>query len=255
MDMTEPALTERFSEDHLLPLSALQHMVFCPRQCALIHLERIWKDNRVTAEGNVLHRKVHEPSRRKMGEVYTVRSLQLHSLSLGVTGIADAVEFHPPTDTATAPSAPPTTSREACDVPCPAEHVPSLRGRWLVVPVEYKRGRPKKDDCDRVQLCAQAVCLEEMLGCRIVEGSLFYGQTRRRTAVAFDHQLRGLTYRIASQLHDMMASGTTPPPVPGPKCEQCSLVDICLPQRMLRANVGAYLKHAISESLKSENEL
>lgn len=253
--MSESTLPEQFPEDELLPLSALQHMVFCPRQCALIHLEQTWRDNRVTAEGHLLHRKVHEPARRKSGEMYTVRSLQLHSVTLGITGIADAVEFHRPIHTATTPSPRPTTSREACDVAYPAEHVPGLRGRWLVVPVEYKRGRPKKNDCDRVQLCAQAVCLEEMLDCRIVEGSLFYGQTRRRTAVAFDQQLRDLTYQIASQLHDMMASGRTPSPVPGPGCDRCSLLEVCLPRRMSRPNVDAYLNSVIAEAHKTENEL
>jgi CRISPR-associated exonuclease Cas4 len=253
--MSEETLSERFSEDELVALSALQHMVFCPRQCGLIHLEQIWHDNRLTAEGHVLHRKVHEPGRRKTGEVYTVRSLQLHSLTLGVAGIADAVEFHPCTDAATSSSPLPTMARQACDVPRPAGHVPGLRGRWLVVPVEYKRGRPKKDDCDRVQLCAQAVCLEEMLDCRIVEGSLVYGQTRRRTAVAFDQRLRDLTFQVASQLHEMMASGTTPPPVPSPKCERCSLLEVCLPRRLSHPNAGAYLKRVIFEALKSENNL
>jgi len=220
-----------YTEEDLLPLSALQHMVFCPRQCALIHVERIWLDNRLTAEGHLMHRRVHEAGRRKTGEVHTVRSLQLHSLTLGVVGIADAVEFQPADDG---------------EGHRPATRVPGLPGHWLVVPVEYKRGRPKKIDCDRVQLCAQGICLEEMLDCQIPGGALFYGRIRRRESIGFDQQLRDLTRHIALRLHEMIRSGVTPSPEPSKKCERCSLVEACLPQRVAKPGAGAFLQRLTS---------
>ncbi len=185
-----------YAEDELLPISALQHLLFCERQCALIHVEQVWAENRYTAEGRVLHERAHEASSEWRDGVRIVRGLRLRSLRLGLIGIADVVEFH------------------AC----------------VPFPVEYKRGKPKTNACDEVQLCAQAICLEDMLDCEITAGALFYGKTRRRKDVAFDAQLRALTENAAQRLHALVRAGAIPVAVYEPKCESCSLKDVCMPE-------------------------
>ena len=220
-----------FSEDSLLPISALQHLLFCERQCALIHLEQVWAENRLTAEGRLLHERVHDADAETRGDIRIVRGLRLRSLRLGVTGIADVVELH----------------RDDAGVP-----VAELTGRWRVMPVEYKRGKPKPDACDEVQLCAQAMCLEEMMSCVINEGALFYGTPRRRQTVAVDPPLREKTMRAAFRLHELLDGGVTPPAVYEKKCEQCSLSSACLP-RISGMSAFDYLKSTISD-LKSHKE-
>ena len=169
-----------YSEDDLLPVSALQHLLFCPRQCALIHVERLWQENRLTVEGRLLHRRAHDGPAETRDGMRITRGLPLRSLELGLAGTADVVTFRPP---ATAEHAKQTLAelfRQA--------QASGLRD-WQVTPIEYKRGRPKTNDCDRVQLCAQAICLEEMLGLGIESGELFYGRKRRRTRVDFGPDL------------------------------------------------------------------
>lgn len=210
-----------FTEDEMLPLSGLQHLIFCERQCALIHVEQLWVDNRLTVEGTYLHRRADSGETESRGDVRTERSVPLRSLRLGLIGKADAVEFH--------------RSRDG-DVDV-----------WLPFPVEYKRGKPKRDRSDEIQLCAQALCLEEMLGLEIAAGALFYGTTRRRHDVAFDADLRTATETAAERLHRLIASGVTPPAVREPKCESCSLINLCLPAAPRRAarSVAAYLDGAL----------
>lgn len=200
-----------YHDDEFIQLSALQHYLFCPRQCALAYMEMIWEDNRLTMLGNILHEHVHEAGREKRGEVITARGLALSSARLGLSGQADAVEFH----------------RGATGCALPRES-----GRWQPFPVEYKRGKPKKDLSDSVQLCAQAICLEEMLGCAIPEGAFFYGEERRRLPIAFDAALRTETERCVIATHDLLQSGQTPPPTPEKKCKNCSLYDHCLPDAL-----------------------
>ena len=208
-----------YTEDDLLPLSALQHLVFCERQCALIHIEQAWDENRFTAEGRVMHERVHEAGEESRGEVKTARDLSLRSLRLGLVGKADVVEFH----------------REA-------------GGIWRPFPVEHKRGKPKPDESDMVQLCAQALCLEEMLGVRVDSGAIFYGRTRRRLEVDFDGSLRGQTEKTAARLHELIESGLTPKPDYTKKCKSCSLVDLCLPQAIRkRVSVAGYLDRMLEE--------
>lgn len=212
-----------FSEENLLPISALQHLRFCERQCALIHIEGLWAENRLTIEGRHLHTRVdssagaargpggrgsggRRPQRAEIrGNVRTVRSLPLRSLQLGLIGKADAVEFHP--------------SASAAAVGAPG----------TPFPVEYKRGRPKADLSDEVQLCAQALCLEEMLGLPIPRGALFYGRTRRRVEVEFNAELRRQTHGTIRRLHELVASGITPRARREKKCDRCSLLHLCLP--------------------------
>lgn len=199
----------------LLPISALQHLLYCKRQCALIHVEQVWAENRFTAEGNVMHEKAHDgPDETKAG-VRIVRGLDVKSEVLGLSGQCDVVEF-------------------AAD--------------GSVLPVEYKRGKPKAHRADEVQLCAQALCLEEMLGAVIPEGRLFYGQTRRRADVTFDAELRALTKEAAQRLQELIVMRETPPAVyEERKCDACSLIELCMPQAMrFQKGAGAWFERQMA---------
>jgi CRISPR-associated exonuclease Cas4 len=216
-----------FTEDDLLPLSALQHLMFCERQCALIHLEQVWADNRLTVEGSHLHRKVDEAPGESRGDVRIARGVPLRSLRLGLIGKADVVELHRIRGAADG------KDRGADDA---AGALPGWfrdrRGRWRPMPVEYKRGRPKRHRADEVQLCAQALCLEEMLELEIPAGALLYGETRHRLEVPFDAALRAETERASLRLHELIRGGITPKARREPKCESCSLLYLCLPESM-----------------------
>lgn len=208
-------------DDTLLPISALQHLLFCERQCALIHVEGVWADNALTVEGTHLHEKAHEGPPETRAGVRVVRGMWLRSERLGLVGRADVVEFHT-----------------------------EAGGAARVFPVEYKRGRPKAHDADRVQLCAQAMCLEEMLGVAVPAGALFYGRTRRREDVALESCLRSLTREVAQRAHALLAGGRTPPARREPKCDACSLVDLCLPGALgPRQSASRYLAGAIAGAL------
>jgi CRISPR-associated exonuclease Cas4 len=208
-----PDKTYTHSEDDLIMISALQHLAFCERQCALIHIEQIWDENRATAEGRIMHERVHEQDHESRGSVRIEYGIPLRSLKLGLVGKADAVEFH----------------RLSKDT-------------WQPFPVEYKRGKPKPDHYDLIQLCAQAICLEEMLSVLVPGGAIFYGRTRRRLDVAFDEVLRKETEEAAKRAHELIASGITPPPVYEKRCERCSLIGECLPKASgKRDSVKRYL--------------
>jgi CRISPR-associated exonuclease Cas4 len=220
-----------FSEDDLLPLSGLQHLLFCERQWGLIHIEQQWEENRLTAEGRILHDRVHDAGTETRVDLVTARGLALRSLRLGLTGKTDAVEFHRVRDGP--PLGTPLAGRE---------------GWWQPFPVEYKRGRPKADACDEVQLCAQAICLEEMLGVEIQGGALYYGAERRRKRIEFAVPLRSQTEELARRMHQLYAAGATPPPVYSKKCERCSLIGRCLPAAVSRRDaVKRYLSRALRE--------
>lgn len=223
--MTEPGGAAAFTEDGLLPISALQHLLFCPRQCALIHIEGLWAENRLTVEGRHLHEKAHDGPGEIRSGVRVARGLSLRSFRLGLVGKADVVEFHPSAG--------------------------GDEGRAF--PIEYKRGRPKKHEADRVQLCAQALCLEEMLGARVSDGAIFYGQTRRRLDVAFDSRLRRLTEQTAERLHALIASGRTPSAMREPKCANCSLLEVCLPDAMAQSRSATrYLARALASAMSEQ---
>jgi CRISPR-associated exonuclease Cas4 len=207
-----------FTDDDLRPISALQHLVFCERQCALIHLEGLWAENRLTVEGAQLHERVDEEQpTESRGDVRVARRLAIRSYRLGVSGYADVVEFRR-MQTRTEQPEPPT-----------AAPVPGWPGLWQPLPVEYKRGLPKPDRSDEVQLCAQALCLEEMLGITVLRGAFFYGGRRRRSEVIFDSALRGFTAEAACRLHALLDSRRTPAPVASSKCRNCSLLELCMP--------------------------
>lgn len=221
-----------YTEDNLFPLSALQHYLFCPRQCALIHSEQQWTENQLTAEGRILHERVHELQSESRGRIVTARGLRLSSFRLGLTGQADAVEFH------------------RTDGSFGAE-LPNRKGQWSPIPVEYKRGRPKKDRSDEVQVCAQALCLEEMLGVDVEVGYLFYGKTKRRTEVFLSKQLRGITTGIAEKVHELFTQKVMPAPQYSPKCNRCSMFEICVPQ--MRRTTG-YVGSQLRRILRSDEE-
>ncbi len=216
-------------EDYLM-ISGLQHFAFCPRQWGLIHLEQQWEENYLTTTGKILHEKVDDPFlKESRGDKVITRAMKLVSQELCLSGQADAVEFH--------------------RVPKGAESLGALldghEGYWKPRPVEYKRGRPKADNRDAVQLCAQAICLEEMLGVSISEGDLFYGETRRRETILFTEELRDQVKSLASQMLIAFRSGITPAPSPEKQCKACSLVDICLPKLGKVKSVKAYTQTAL----------
>lgn len=199
-------------EAEVLPLSALQHFLYCPRQCALIHLEKVWEENRFTAEGRVLHNRVDSGESSKRGQVSEDRAVPIRSQRLGLYGVADVLEMQP-----------------------------SSGGKSIPFPVEYKRGSPKIEHWDRAQLCAQAICLEEMLDLNISEGAIFYGTPRRREKVAFDQELRELVHTSCQQMHELIQKGVTPPAEYGQRCRGCSLVRTCMPKLGKKINVENYL--------------
>jgi CRISPR-associated exonuclease Cas4 len=213
-----------YSEDDLLPISGLQHLMFCERQWGLIHLEQQWEENRLTAEGRVIHERAHAAGADNRPGIRTARGLRLRSLRLGLVGQADVVEFHH-SDSGIA--------------------MADVEGKWRPFPVEYKRGRPKRGACDEVQLCAQALCLEEMFGGKVLDGALYYGEPRRRTEVAFGKELRIRTETLARRMHDLYSRGRTPPPVYESKCDGCSLIARCMPRLLAKPpGVGRYLSRA-----------
>lgn len=210
-------MTQLFTEDNLLMISALQHLLFCPRQCALIHIEQLWVENRLTVEGRIMHDRVHKVGRELRKNKKIEYDLPLHSFELGLTGRADVVEFY------------------------------KMNTGWLPFPVEYKRGKPKKDNSDKVQLCAQAFCLEEMLDLTIEKGALFYGKAHRRLGVDFDSKLRLATREAAKRLHELFYFRKTPKPEYSKKCHNCSFESLCLPKTMMKKRkVGKYLEKMLA---------
>ena len=212
-------------------LSGIQHYMFCPRQWALIHIEQQWNENRLTAEGRLIHKNADNPSyRQKNGDTFSLHSVAVSSKTLGLYGFTDVVELLPsdsPENSIAHPSYP--------------------NGFWNPVPVEYKHGRTKPDDRDRVQLAAQVICLEEQYGITIEKGFLFYAAANRREAVAMDSELRTLTQRCADEMHTLFQKGSVPKAVKRPGCPNCSLVDVCLPEMGKKASVAKYLKKTLYE--------
>jgi len=207
-----------YAEEDLIPLSAVQHVMFCERQCALIHVEQLWDENLFTAEGRIMHERVHERGQESRKNIRIERGLPLRSLRLGLIGKADVVEFHR-----------------------------TESGTWQPFPVEYKRGKPKPEDCDKVQLCAQAMCLEEMLGVNVPCGALYYGQTRHRLDVTFDHVLREETEKAAARARELIQTGVTPKADYTKKCKSCSLQVYCIPKLPQKQSVKTYLTRMVEE--------
>lgn len=230
-----------YSEDEFLMISGLQHLAFCPRQCALIHMEQAWSENVLTALGEVMHDRVHTAGAESRSDVRIVRGLKLKSVRLGLTGVADVVEFH---------KVNPAPSDNCNAAPSAGQGVklPKRNGLWVPYPVEYKRGKPKLDNCDAVQLCAQAICLEEAFNVQLTSGALFYGQSRQRVVVELTPELRRETESLALQFHQLISSGVIPPPVLQKRCQNCSMVDVCLPSA--GGNVQQWVDSMVEKNLK-----
>jgi len=222
-----------YIEEDLLPLSGLQHLTFCERRWALIHLERQWEENLFTAEGELLHEKAHSADIESRPEVLVRRTLALHSFRLGLSGQADVVEF----------------------LPCAPEQsgiaMPRRLGLWRPYPIEYKRSRDKGgNSAYQIQLCAQALCLEEMLDTPIEHGAIFDGRTRRRVEVSFSAASRSQVEQLAARMHSICQSRKTPPPVYERKCESCSMKPVCLPAVAGRVSASRYLRRAVAGNLR-----
>ncbi len=220
-----------FSEDELLPLSGLQHMAFCERRWALVQIEGIWEENRFTAEGNVLHEKAHSGDIESRPGVLIRRTVPIHSFRLGLSGQADIVEFQP------------LKSGE------PGLALTGRRGFWRPYPIEYKRSRDKAGSLAyRIQLCAQALCLEEMLSVEIGEGAVYDGSAKRRQPVAFDDQLRHSVEGLASHMHQLFKNRATPLPVLKKACQSCSLKERCFPETLAtQRSVHSYYRRFLAE--------
>lgn len=214
-------MNRHYSDDSLLPLSGVQHYAFCPRQWALIHVEQQWSENARTVDGEYMHARCHdEEIRERRGDLLIVRGLRVVSHSLGLSGTCDVVEFR----------------RSQRGVRLSGED-----GFWTLLPVEYKRGSEKIGEEDRIQLCAQAMALEEMFCCELASGYLYYGATRSRESVSLDESLRSITEEVARRMHDDFRRGITPPARRKKSCQACSLKERCLPGLLKRQSVAAYM--------------
>ncbi len=211
-----------YSEDDLLQLSGLQHYSFCPRQCALIHIEKLWVENIFTTEGELFHERVHQEHREKRRSEEIQFSLPVVSYRLGLSGQADIVEF---------------------------QYRDSKRTQLQeVIPVEYKRGKPKTSNIDKVQLCALGICLEEMLLFSVTRGFLYYGKTRKRHEVIFSNELKQEVKETAEAFHQLVNSQEIPEALALPFCKNCSFIDICLPYTK-GIKVHKYIKQEMDRSL------
>lgn len=214
-----------YNEDDYLQLSGLQHFAFCRRQWALIHIEQQWAENLRTIDGRILHEKAHDSAtREKRGNLIVTRDMWIHSANLGISGSCDVVEFH----------------KGAVGIPLPGQD-----GLWQPYPVEYKRGTPKVTEMDRLQLCSQAMCLEEMLCCDIPEGAVFYGEIRRREVVDLDEELRSRVRELLMQMHDLYRRSHTPKVKFTKSCNACSLKELCLPKLVRKATVTDYMRKSM----------
>lgn len=204
-----------YTEDDFIHISALQHYVYCPRQCALIHVEDVWQENVFTVRGNLLHEKVDTDTYETRGATKIVRGLRIHSFKYGIIGRCDVVEFR---------------------------QLPTGEQPFQVVPVEFKSGKPKEDVSDKVQLCAQALCLEEMLNTTIIQGAFFYGKIRRRVAVEINEQLRAQTEKIIASVREIVSKQSVPQAQYTAKCKNCSLYPLCQPKAMNQRKLHSYIK-------------
>ncbi|MEK8126503.1 CRISPR-associated protein Cas4 [Paenibacillus filicis] len=215
------AVAHSYEDDEFLMISGIQHYAFCRRQWGLIHMEQQWAENVLTYEGTQMHKRADDPYLSELrGDVLVSRAMPLVSPTLGLYGVSDVVEFHAVADT-----------EEPNKV-----RLKGRRGWWIPFPVEYKRGKPKQGDCDEVQLCAQAIALEDMLGVRVDEGALFYGERERRVSVRFDKSLRTRVHELAADMHRDFAISLTARAIYAPKCTSCSLESLCQPKMNVKSS-------------------
>ena len=216
-----------YKEEDFLQLSGLQHFRFCRRQWALIHIENLWSENLRTVEGELLHQRAHNAAQRESrGNLLITRDMRVFSATLGISGACDVVEFH----------------KSGSGIPLPGKD-----GTYQPYPVEYKRGSPRSDDANHLQLCAQARCLEEMLCCDIPEGALYYGETRHREKVDFTEELRQQVKAALQEMHQLYQRQYTPKVRPSKSCNACSLKELCLPKLMQKKSVAGYLQQHLED--------
>jgi len=221
-----------YNEEDYLNIAGLQHFAFCRRQWALIHIEQQWQENLRTIEGQILHERAHDRyAVEKRGDVIISRGMAVFSRTLGINGVCDIVELH-----------------KSCD----GVKIIGREGLYKPVPVEYKRGNPKEDDCDAVQLCAQAMCLEEMLLCEIPKGYLFYGETNHRQMVELSQTLRDKVRSMLIEMHAFYDRRYTPKVKPTKSCKACSLYEICMPKLCKNLSVSQYIRDNIRINILEE---
>lgn len=217
-----------YQEEEFLQLSGLQHFKFCQRQWALIHIEQQWAENYRTTDGAIMHERAHDSSFvESRRDIVITRDLKVFSTTLGVSGACDVVEFH----------------RDEDGIP-----LKDREGFWRPFPIEYKRGQPKAHNADELQLCGQAMCLEEMLCCEIPEGALYYGETRHRQEVLFTKELREEVKDLLEKMHLLYKRGWTPRVKPTKACNACSLKELCLLKLLRNQSVKSYVQKAMEES-------
>lgn len=214
-----------YTEENYLMLSGIQHFAFCRRQWAIIHIEQQWEENYRTTAGELMHKKAHdEGAIEKRGELLIIRGLRIASHELGLSGQCDVVEFHQMEDGVT---------------------LFGYEGKWNPVPIEYKHGSPKENNADELQLCAQAICLEEMFQTVIPEGFLYYGENRRRSHVEFTEDLCGQVKKISAEMHELFQKGYTPKSKYTKQCNACSLENVCVPKLQKAGNVREYIERNV----------
>ena len=214
-----------YAEDDYLMLSGIQHFAFCRRQWGMIHIEQQWAENYRTTAGELIHKKAHdEGSFEKHGNLLIVRGMRISSHELGVSGQCDVVEFHQNEN---------------------GVELFGYDGKWKPIPIEYKRGKPKENNADQLQLCAQAICLEEMFQTIILDGYLYYGENRRRSHVDFTDELRETVKKMTKEMHDLFQRGHTPNVRPSKQCKACSLENLCIPKLQKAVKVREYIEQAI----------
>lgn len=206
-----------YTEDDFIMISALQHYIFCPRQCGLIHIDDVWQKNLFTVRGEILHEKVDSDSYETRGDVKTVRGLRIHSYKYGIVGRCDVVEFRQ-----------------------------TSKGKEIF-PVEFKAGQPKEDISDKVQLCAQVFCLEEMLNTQINKAAFFYGKIRRRNVIDIDLQLRTQTEDVINSVRRLISEKKIPIIEYSAKCRNCSLINVCQPKALNKRKLQNYMKALYAE--------
>ncbi|MEG1441698.1 MAG: CRISPR-associated protein Cas4 [Oscillospiraceae bacterium] len=210
-------------------ISGLQHFIFCRRQWALVHIEQQWQENSDTIKGDLFHKQTHDETKiKKRGDLLIASGMRIVSHYLGITGQCDTVEFH--------------KSQKGISLF-------GYDGKWDVYPIEYKKGKPKEHDADKLQLCAQAMCLEEMLACKIDEGSLFYGETRHRLKIEISDELRCLVKDTIKEMRKMIDRGYTPKPKKQKGCNSCSIKDLCVPGLEKTELVKSYITSHITEEI------
>lgn len=217
-----------YSDEDCIMISGLQHIVFCPRQWGLIHIEQQWVENFLTADGRKMHERVDSGYREFRKGIKQYSSLYVKSLKYGINGRTDLIEAIKNED------------NSGCGVP-----LLGLKGKWTLYPVEFKRGKPKNDNSDKIQLCAQTLCLEEMTNTRVPMGAIFYGEIKRRDEVEFTQGLREETINCIELAHSLLEKGILPKAVPDKQCKACSLNEICMPKDLNKNKLTNYQKELL----------